>query len=186
MREHVHFAKHPFDDCLGRCRMRENRPIGPGNLAPLDRVIPQRADGGLIPCLRKLIEGTFVQAVEGFLKVLCPCFRVTRKHNPQLMHAMIIGGFCTCDNETAQDAPEFSSGKARSDNGAVQAVMELPYPGPVSRYPGHVRLGAQARAASRPDRCNVRRERPRYGVGACPERMRRKNVHSSYLRIQLP
>ena len=142
MGEHVHVAERPAHDRVGRGGMAQRRPIGAGNVAALDRVVPQRAERRFVLRLGELLDRTLVTAVERLLDQLGAALRPRREGDALLVQVVIAGGLGTGDAELDHQPAQLRARQAGADDRAVHAVMHVPDRGAALRDRRDERVGA--------------------------------------------
>ena len=64
MRQHVHVTKGHFHQCIGRSPVRQQRPVGPRNIATAQRFVPQEVHLLWVLGLIETLDTRLVAAVE--------------------------------------------------------------------------------------------------------------------------
>ena len=144
--EHVHVAERPAHERIGRGGMTQRRPIGAGNVAALDRVVPQCAERRFVLRLGELLDRAFVAAVERLLDQLGAALRPRREGDALLVQIVVARGLGTGDAELDHQAAQLRARQAGADDRAVHAVDACPR----SRYGASRPAGRTRRCRSRP------------------------------------
>jgi hypothetical protein len=124
--EHVHVAEHAYDDVFLCERMRKYGPIGAGDIALLEGLIPKVKESGRFSCFGVPDNVAPVSTVERFLKKLCTAGALAGYHDRHTMKIMVGCFLRSGDSELSQNTPQLNSGEAGPDYRAVQLGSKAP------------------------------------------------------------
>ena len=126
MREHVHVAERLPYHLVGRQRMREQRPIGPGNIAAAHRVFPQRANRGGVLGLRKAVERDAMAPVERLLQQFCALLGTGRHQHAERVHVVVAGHIRARNLQPDKEPAKLAGRHACADDRAMQGGVHVP------------------------------------------------------------
>src|SRR5262252_10197831 len=106
--------------------MAQHRPIGAGNIAAPDGLVPKPVQRDFIPGLGELPDRSIVAPVKRLLDEFSAALRPSGERHALFMQVMVAGAFGAMSTELDQKTTNLGVRKAGADDRAMHAGMHIP------------------------------------------------------------
>src|SRR5262249_55812137 len=122
----MHVAERLAHDGIGCRRVAEQRPIGTGNIAAPDRLLPKPVQRFLILGLGELLDGSVVAPVQRLLYKFSATLWLSCERHTLLVQVMVAGALGAINPELDQQAANLRARKTGTNDRAMYARMHIP------------------------------------------------------------
>ena len=128
MRQHVHLAIHLLHQRPVGGGVAQHRPIGAGDVAALQRLLPQRPHLRRIPSLGEALDRGLVPLVEQLVQQLAGDLLLPRGPHRPAVQRVLGGGARIRVVQLGEELPQVAGRQAGADHRAMQVGRQLPDP----------------------------------------------------------